>query len=64
MIDVKWRRWNEEEKRLEIYKSNAVYQETINDIEKLDGIDDMKSYLEFIISKQRINNYDKRTDWK
>ena len=38
---MKWRRWNEEEKRLEIYKSNAVYQETINDIEKLDGIDDM-----------------------
>lgn len=48
---MKWRRWNEEEKRLEIYKSNAVYQETINDIEKLDGIDDMKSYLEFISEK-------------
>ena len=44
-------RWDEEEKRLEIYKSNAVYQETINDIEKLDGIDDMKSYLEFISEK-------------
>lgn len=44
-------RWDEEEKRLEIYKSKAVYQETINDIEKLDGIDDMKSYLEFISEK-------------
>ena len=48
---MKRRRWDEEEKRLEIYKSKAVYQETINDIEKLDGIDDMKSYLEFISEK-------------